>query len=507
MKKKEKEISILITYVGLILGIALYFFSTPFALKYLGKNEFGVYSLVYTIVSYFTILDFGFGNAIVRYTSKYLALKNDDKLKQINGLFLITYTVIGIIALFIGLILITKSDSIFKSLTLEEIKLVKLMLNIALINIVLSFPLSVFQSILKGYGKFIISEVVHVFKILLSPLSIFLAIRLNLNCVGIIIIQTVTNILVALIPLYYCCFKLNIKFSLKKSKDNFEMFKEIVKFSFYVFLGLIVIKVFWSTDQIILGAYVGSFSVSVCSLISQIVQYYSSISETITKPYLTIITKEITLAKNKTLNFTNTFIKIGRVQYYLLFLIMSGFIVFGKEFIILWAGKDFIEVYYLSICILIPLTIPAIQNVGVAILQSLNIHKFRSIVYFVIAILNVILSLLLVNKYGIHGTTFGTVSSLVIGHVIIMNIYYKRRLNLNLFKFWSNIFVITIKVLPLTILSFIFNYYFSLNNSWILLFIKIFVYAILYFSILYFVVFSLDEKKSIKLFFERGKKA
>ena len=497
MKNKEKEISIIITYIGLILGIIIYFFVTPYAIKGLGKEYFGIYNLVYTIVSYFTVLDFGFGDAIIRYTSKYLTLKDFKKLASINGLFIIIYLIIGIFSLLIGLLLINLSNNFFKALSTTELLTVKQMMKIALVNIVLSFPLSIFVSILKGYGKFILAEIIHVLKLLLSPLSILLGLFLGYKCVGIITIQTIINILVSLIPMIYCIFCLKIKFS-KSSKDDICLIKEIFKFSFYVFLGLVVTKVFWSTDQLILGTFVGSFAVSICSLVSQIVQYYSSITETITKPYLSIITKKITLSKNKTIDFTDIFIKIGRIQFFLLLLIMSVFIIFGKEFIYLWAGEEFEQVYYLTLLILIPFTVPGIQNIGVAILQAMNIHKFRAILYFSIAIINVFISIYLVKKYGIYGTTFGTVIALTLGHIIIMNIYYNKKLKLNLKTFWSNMLLILIKMLPLLLFSFYFNKFLNVKISWLTFILKCFVYSILYMIILYKFIINSSEKEIFK---------
>ena len=279
---------------------------------------------------------------------------------------------------------------------------------------------------------------------------------------------------------------------------------EIIKFSFYVFLGMLVVKVFWSTDQVILGAFVSSTAVSICSLVSQIAQYYSSLSETITKPYLTLITKNITLVKKEKIDFTEIFIKVGRVQTYLLTLIITGFLIFGKKFVVLWAGESFIQVYELTLLILIPLTVPAVQNVGVAILQALNIHKFRSIVYFIIAVINVFISIVLVKKCGIYGTTFGTVSAIVIGHIVIMNIYYKKKLGLNLRKFWKNVMSIILKALPLVVIFYIIEFNIK-KTGWITLALEISIYTLLYGIILYKFIITSEEKNRMKEIIGRKK--
>lgn len=492
----QKKTSIVITYIGLIIGVLTYFLVTPVAIKCLGVNEFGIYNLVYTIVSYFTVLDFGLGNAIIRYTAKYRALNDKNRVNQNTGLFLIIYSILAIISLIIGIALIKNLTSIFVALNSQEIVKVEKMMNIALVNIAISFPLSVFLAILKGFEKFILAEVIHVMKIILSPFSIFVAIICGYKSIGIITIQTIVNIAISIIPLLYCILVLKLKICFPKKREDLKILPDILRFSFYVFLGIVVTKIFWSTDQVILGAFVSSTAVSICSLASQIIQYYSTMSETITKPYLTLITKDVVKAKGK-MNFTQLFIKIGRIQFFLVFLMLSGFLIFGKNFLVLWAGDAFNDAFYIILFTLIPLTIPSIQNIGVAILQALNIHRFRSVTYFVIAIINIGLSLILVKDYGIYGTTFGTILALILGHVILMNLYYYKKLNLDLIAFWKNIFGILVRLLPLVLITYLLFNYFVKTLNWIMLGSAILIYVLIYVVILYKWVLNNSEKNIV----------
>ena len=63
-----------LNYVIIGLNALVGLLYTPFMLRCLGQNEYGLYSLVASIIAYLTLLDFGFGPAVVRYTAKYLSL-------------------------------------------------------------------------------------------------------------------------------------------------------------------------------------------------------------------------------------------------------------------------------------------------------------------------------------------------------------------------------------------------------------------------------------------------
>ena len=67
-------------------------------------------------------------------------------------------------------------------------------------------------------------------------------------------------------------------------------------------------------------------------------------------------------------------------------------------------------------------------------------HKFRSIVYFLIAIFNVIISIPLAKSYGEVGAALGTMITMTIGNIILMNWYYQAKIKLNIIYFWKNIF-------------------------------------------------------------------
>ena len=60
---------------------------TPYILRMMGQEEYGLYSLVASVVSYVTMLDFGFGNAIVRYTNIYNANGRCSELPCLYGQF------------------------------------------------------------------------------------------------------------------------------------------------------------------------------------------------------------------------------------------------------------------------------------------------------------------------------------------------------------------------------------------------------------------------------------
>ena len=106
-----------LSYVVLSLNNLVALLYTPYMLRMLGQSEFGLYSLVSSVIAYLTILDFGFGNAIVRYTAKFRAEGKLEEQYSMFGMFLVLYSIIGIVSFFIGLAIYFNVEYLFGIVT------------------------------------------------------------------------------------------------------------------------------------------------------------------------------------------------------------------------------------------------------------------------------------------------------------------------------------------------------------------------------------------------------
>ena len=105
MKINQLKAGAALSYLSMGLGFLVSIIFTPVMLRLLGQNEYGLYNLVASVVSYLGVLNFGFGSAYIRFYSKYKAKKDYASIATLNGMFLIIYSVIGLIAVCAGLFL------------------------------------------------------------------------------------------------------------------------------------------------------------------------------------------------------------------------------------------------------------------------------------------------------------------------------------------------------------------------------------------------------------------
>ena len=202
---------------------------------------------------------------------------------------------------------------------------------------------------------------------------------------------------------------------------------------------------------------------------------------------------------------SDLFVRVGRVTFMIIMLILSGFIVFGKEFLLIWVGEGYTEAYYVAIVVMIPFSVDLAQNLALAILQVKKQYSFRAKIYLLSALINVVTTVIFASYFGIVGAAISTGLSMFITSGLIMNWYYLKKANLDIVRFWKETFkIITVSMVMMTLVLLI-KQYMSWNSVGLLqLGIEIILFALIYVSAMYKFIMTSDEKKQMLMFIGRG---
>lgn len=452
----QLKVGAALNYVSICLNMVVGLLYTPYMLRMLGQSEYGLYSLAASIIAYLTVLDLGFGNAIIRYTAKFRAEGKQREQDEMFGMFFILYIGIGVIAMIAGSVLSLNVENMFsRAMTESEVHRTRIMLWLMTFNLAFTFPMSIWGSIMSAYERFVFQRIVSIIRSVLNPVVMILLLVVGYKAVAMVVVTTIFNVATLLINWWYCKYRLTIKIRFAKFKWGF--LKEVSIYSFWIFLNAIMDRIYWSTGQFVLGIYKGSVAIAIYAVAIQLESMYMMFSTAISSVFLPKVMSMVTKGSSNE-EISNLFIRTGRIQYIVMAYILSAFIVFGKQFIILWAGDDYADAYYLTLIFFVPLTVPLIQNLGILILQARNQMKFRSMLYIVIALCSLGLSIYLAQIYGAYGCAFATGLALLIGQGLIMNIYYQKEQRINIKVFWREILKMSIvPMILVTISLFIIN--------------------------------------------------
>ncbi len=500
MKNNQLKGGAILSYIQMALGIGIGLIYTPVMIRLLGQSEYGLYNTVSSTISMMSVLSLGFNASYIRFFSKYRKQEDQDSINRLNGLFLFIYSVIAIIVLICGFFLTYNLQIVFDNgLNAQEYKIAKVLMMILTMNLAISFPMSVFSSIISAYEEFMILKILGIGKTVISPLVTMPLLLMGYKSIAMVIVTVSINLLVDICYIYVVLKRLKQKFLFDKVEKG--LFKDVFSYTFFIAINMIVDQINWNVGKFLLGRYQGTIAVSIYSVGYSLYHYYHMFSTAISSVFTPCIHKIVVNTENEKKEqkkqLTALFIRVGRIQFMVLSLIATGIIFFGKPFILnIWAGKEYIDSYMITIILVLSSSIALIQNIGIEIQRALNCHQFRSIVYILMAIVNLTITIILCPRYGAVGAAIGTANSLLLANGLIMNIYYHKKCNINIVLFWKNIFRVAVGIIPSIIVGIIINCVVDLNQLWILC-MSILLYICIYTFSMWLLGMNPSEKKMV----------
>lgn len=490
----QKKAGVLLSYLSQGIQILSGLIYTPIMLRLLGQNEFGLYQLVYSVVSYLSLLSLGFNASYMRFYARLKVNNNEEEINRLNGMFMTIFIILAFVCLLCGVVLLINIKYVFaRGLTSREYPIAKTLMILMVFNLALTFPNSVFDALTSAHEQFVFQKTINILQNIINPFIALPMLLLGYGSIGMVMASTVLIIIKLFINAYYCLKKLHIKFTFNGFK--FQLLKEMWIFTFYIFLNQIIDQVNWSVDKFLLGRIVGTSSVAIYGLGAQINSMYIQFSTSVSSVFSPKI-NQIIATNNDNCELTLLFTRVGRIQFMILFFVLSGFLYFGKSFIGFWGGTGYGDTYYITVLLITIVTVPLIQSLGLEIQRAKNMHKVRSIVYLLIAIANIFISIPLINFYGAIGAAIGTALSLTVGNVIFMNWYYHYKVGLNMFYFWKEILKFARAMILPTIVG-IFLSSSNYKNVWLFI-IAIIIYSFSYGLSMWLLGMNLYEKQLIR---------
>lgn len=502
MAKSQIKVGAVLGYVKMGLSVGVAFIYTPIMLRLLGKSEYGLYSLVASMVGYLSVLDMGFGNAMVQFLAKAKAKNESAKEARLNGIFLLLYVVMGVIALIIGSVLLLNINSIYgDKLTSEELGKARVIMAILVATVAISFPLSVFDSFAIANEQYILIRIVDVIKTVAYPMLALPLLFMGYKSISMVVVTSALTVASHLYMLYYCFAKLRMKIVFKHDKTNAKLIRRIVNYSFFIFLGIIVDVVFNNTDQVILGGVCGTAAVAIYAVAIKISSINMNFSTTISALFLPRITKMLERDDSEK-EVSKLFIRVSRIQLYIMAFILSAFLFLGRDFVVLWAGEDYQESFLTTVVLIAPSIIPLTQNVALSVIQAKNKHRFRAIVYMIIAVLNIGISIPLAKRFGSLGAAYGTAIANLLGQILVMNIYYAKVIKLDILGYWKNFIAFMVPIMVCLPLAMAIKNKLVNGVSWMSLIICGLCFGVIYCSYV-FLYMNKDERGQIARFYRR----
>ncbi|MDB8545641.1 oligosaccharide flippase family protein [Turicibacter sanguinis] len=489
---KQIKIGAIISYIAIIFNILVGFLYTPWLVKELGSSDYGIYTLALSVISFF-LMDFGISGTISRFISIYRVEQEEEKVANLLGITYKLYLIIDILIFIILLFIFLNMSQIFGKLTPLEISKFK---NVFLIIggfSLISFPFMPLNGIFISYERFVSLKIFDLVYKITTILLIVLALSFGYGLYTLVLINAIVNIFIILIKVIYL--KKNITLKINMRYKDSRLLKEILNFSVWMTIISIAQRLIINIAPSLLGVFSGSKEISIFAIGLSIEGYVWTFANALNGLFLPKVTRLTLNNKNKISEVTSLMIKVGRLQLFIIGIIIIGLIAMGKEFIYLWMGEEFNNSYYVAVLLITPGIITLTQEIAYNYLIALNEIKYRAYDFIGTAIISLILSIIFIPKWGAVGAALSAGIGIVIGHVIIMNIIYYKVFKIDTIEFLKQCHIsMCIPFISTFIIAIIIQNVFP-ATSLIVFFIKATLVGLVYICLMWKLGFNNSERE------------
>ncbi|BCR05280.1 polysaccharide biosynthesis protein [Desulfuromonas versatilis] len=397
--------NVLANWSNIILSVVSVFFLYPFCVQVLGEEQYGIWLLISSITGYFALLQLGVPLANVRFISKYYARGEMEKVNEVVSSNFLFFSISGAVVFICGIGIAFLIDVVFQ-VPPEFRRVARLATIIVSLNVALSFSFEVFEGLLHGLQKFVYFNMVKNLLLLVRVVLTFVVLKYE-N--GMLVLG---ELLMGVTLLQAAFFYIFVRFKhpeirIRKKYFNFDVFKMVAGYSFYVLLFQFASKISFNTSSMVVGSVISVQAIVFFTIANNFIIYFMQLVSGVSNAIMPRVSQFDAL--NKKSGLQDIYLKYSRLTAFIVVPVCFGLFIFGGDFIALWMGERYREVSgnILSVLTLSSLFFLVQRGVAFPILMGTSHLRFPTFLMAGTALLNLLLSLWWGSVYGLYGVAWG----------------------------------------------------------------------------------------------------
>jgi O-antigen/teichoic acid export membrane protein len=419
VERKNKIIKTFsVSFYAKTVGMLVPFVMVPMAVDYLGKEQYGLWVAVSSLIAMLSFADGGVGNALVNMISRATGARSNIPLQPIisSGYFIISIIALIGVIVFLSVYSVIPWGWLFGLSDSDNSTQLSLLVLIVGAAFFLGMPFSVVGNIQRGFQEGNVQAFWNAKGSLLSLIFVYIAIQMDLGILGFAIAFVLGPISAAAAnSIYYFFIKkkdLLPRLSLVSSTEA----KAILGTGGLFFILQITAAIQMQADKVIIANRLGPSFVTQYAICMQLFLAVPMLMTLLWAPLWPAYREA--LASGDAQWIKRIFIKSMKLA--LIVGIPASFIliIFGQDIIRLWVGKNVIPSMFLLIGCGIWMLMRIVGNALAMLLNGLQVIKTQIVIASAAAALNIVLSVWLVSRVGVEGAVYGTILSFFVCSIV-----------------------------------------------------------------------------------------
>lgn len=433
--KPSLKINAISNWTALVVNVAIQFFMTPFIIRHLGAVGYGIWTLAWSFVGYYGLLDLGVGSAMTRYVARYASQGDEKSLNETVSTAMTMFCIVGAVIISVSLFAAAPLAVFFK-VDPEHFVSFKRTFQIIGLAIGFSFPITVFSGTVRAHERFVIQNVVSITILLVQTgLTIFLLLRGYglLGAASAILAAKIINMPTSILVCKFLMPSVRVRFAFARMR----VLRMLMTYGAVTMVIVIADLLRINMDSVVIGRFIGLSMVGVYGIAASIIRYtltFISAGMGVLSPRFASLD-----GKGDHEQVRRLLTKSMSISSFMSFGAYMMAIIFGKQFLLWYLGPDVAARFMPAVAIIWILSssyaFAIAQNPCIGLMYALNKHRYYAVATMAEAIANVVLSIILVFKYGIVGVALGTMIPMLIIKILIMPVYMSKILKISIWQY------------------------------------------------------------------------
>ena len=398
--------------VEMVVGVLM----LPINVAYLGQSAYGLWVLAASIPMYFSMLDLGYGVAQVKFAAEYRARRDREGLNQIVSTLFFLFTIIGLIAFAVGALIAFNLDRFFQ-VAPEQAATGRQVLLIISLYVALGFPFSVFGGVVNGFQRHFLNGFVSIATTIVVAIVNVAVLVAGYGLVELVAATTAVRLL-SYIGYRANAYRAFPGLSIRLAHIKLSRLREVTGFSAFILLIDLANKLNYSTDAIVIGAFMSTAAIAVWAVAQRLITTTQGLTTQINGSLFPIVVDIATLGKVARLR--RVFLQGTRLSLAMVIPIAVVLGLLAEPLVLAWVGRDFSEsvpvIYILAAAVIIRVG----NSTATTLLKGAGRHSLLAGANLLMALANLALSIALIGRYGLIGVALGTLIPLAVISVLIL---------------------------------------------------------------------------------------
>jgi O-antigen/teichoic acid export membrane protein len=480
----------LINIITLGCNILVSFYMIPFLVHSLGDRWYGFWSLVGTFIGYYGFLDFGLTSAVSRFISRAYGKNDHNEMNIVINTSMIIFGILGLITFVLSI-----GAAIVCSFFLQdeqEVIIFRIVILLLGFSVSIGFPMRAFAGILTAKIRYDLLSCLDLTKLFLRSTLIVFFIKAGYGLVALAVITVSVDLFGHALNIWFVnsVFK-KIKISINNFRKN--RIRTLLNYSKYSFLNDLADILKTKLGTVIIAAFLNLSLVTYYFLATRLIEYFTELIVSTLGTMVPVYSKME--GRNDYNSIRRWLFTSTKISVFVSFFVGLSIMFYGQSFIFRWIGPEYNDTFKVLIILCTASIFDLMQVPGTGVLFGISKHKFYAYANCIETFLSVVLSIILVNLYGIYGAAMGSAIGMVLLKLFVQPIYTCHIINISLIDYYFKTILWTATKLVLPLLIYFYIIKDMLQANYLNIFLLGILQIILIVPITLCIIFGKDEKK------------